>query len=577
MKETKLEQTCDIEKEEHPPLVWTALICCRVSDKSQLKGSGLESQEHRGRQYADINGYPVERVFHAAKSGGLSLMQRPEIQELLAHIDANAHSEKRYVVIFDDHKRFAREAEYHLQLRRILGERGVRVEFLNFKPEETPEGKFMELICAGQAQLEREQNARQSYQKTKARLEKGFWTRRAPIGYRYVQSKQGGKNLVQDEPISSIVKEALEGYASGRFATQTEMKRFLESDPRYPKDLPSGELRPQTVVRLMSQILYAGYLEAPSWGVSLRKAQHEPIISLETFEKIQQRRNENAYAPTRKDIHKDFVLRGAVCCSSCNSPLTAGWSKGKYKKYPYYFCKKKGCTNYGKTIARAKLEGEFEKLLKELQPTNSLSQIVTAMFKDAWNIQRESTAAIAKTFKQDAKKIEKDINRLIERIMDTNNPRVIQAYETRIDELEKKKLLCQEKEGKIDIQRHSFEEMFELSMKMLSNPCKIWASNKFNLQRTMLKLVFSDLLQYDRNKGFRTPKTTLPFKVLSDFFCHQKGMVPLERETLNSLLEELIDWEAQLKPLHSQIHKELEDRNIENPSQATIPTGYNPL
>ena len=141
----------------------------------------------------------------------------------------------------------------------------------------------------------------------------------------------------------------------------------------------------------MSQILYAGYLEAPSWGVSLRKAQHEPIISLETFEKIQARRNENAYAPTRKDIHRDFPLRGAVCCNSCSSPLTAGWSTGKYKKYPYYFCKKKGCTDYGKTIARAKLEDEFETLLKGLQPTKGLFQIAFAMFKDAWNMQMEKT------------------------------------------------------------------------------------------------------------------------------------------------------------------------------------------
>lgn len=35
---------------------WIALICCRVSDRSQLRGSGLDSQEHRCRQHAEING-----------------------------------------------------------------------------------------------------------------------------------------------------------------------------------------------------------------------------------------------------------------------------------------------------------------------------------------------------------------------------------------------------------------------------------------------------------------------------------------------------------------------------------------
>lgn len=95
-------------------------------------------------------------------------------------------------------------------------------------------------------------------------MEKGFWTFRAPIGYKYVPSKAGGKELVVDEPVASEVKEALEGFANGGFAKQAELKRFLESQPHFPKGLPNGELRTQTVVRLMEKVLYAGYLEAPT-------------------------------------------------------------------------------------------------------------------------------------------------------------------------------------------------------------------------------------------------------------------------------------------------------------------------
>lgn len=54
-------------------------------------------------------------------------------------------------------------------------------------------------------------------------------------------------------------------------------------------------------------------------NISRRKANHEAFISLETFERIQQRRSNNAYLPMRKDINKDFVLRGAACCSECSS------------------------------------------------------------------------------------------------------------------------------------------------------------------------------------------------------------------------------------------------------------------
>ena len=530
-----------IQDEKPPPMVqsqdvdkiiWNALIYCRVSSKKQLKGSGLDSQEHRCRQHAKLRRYPVEATFLDNVSGGLDLIERPAMQDLFHYLDTHANSNKRYIVIFDDHKRFARQTEVHLKLRRELDAHGVRVEYLNFTIEDSPEGTFIDTMLAAQSQLEREQIGRQTKQKTKARLEKGFWTFRAPVGYKYVQSKYGGKNLVKDEPLAGIVKEALEGFASGRFVTQTEMKRFLEANPHYPKDMPNGEIRAQTIIRLMSKVLYAGYVEAPSFNVSRRKGKHEGLISLETFEKIQTRRNENAYVPARKDIHKDFILRGAVVCGSCNNPLTAGWSKGKYKKYPYYFCRKKGCTEYGKTVPRAKLEEDFENILKELQPTKGLFQIAFAMFKDAWNAQMQKTVSIAKTFKQDAFKVEKEIGQLIKHVMDTTSPRVIQAYEDRIDELEKKKLIYQEKAGKTDMPKHSFEEMFELSMTLLSNPYKIWTSGQFNLQRAVLKLVFSERLTYCRNEGFRTPKTALPFKALGSFFGHSKKMVRPKRVEL---------------------------------------------
>ena len=54
---------------------------------------------------------------------------------------------------------------------------------------------------------------------------------RAPLGYRYVPDKEnGGKKLVVDEPLASVIRMALEGYASGHFASQAEVQRFLEAE-----------------------------------------------------------------------------------------------------------------------------------------------------------------------------------------------------------------------------------------------------------------------------------------------------------------------------------------------------------
>jgi DNA invertase Pin-like site-specific DNA recombinase len=239
-----------------------AVIYCRVSStKQRTEGSGLESQEHRCRQYAEARGYEVEAVFPDDASGGGDFMKRPGMVNLLRYIDAQP--DKPYVVIFDDLKRFARDTEFHIKLRREFQQRGARIECLNFKLDDTPKGKFVETIFAAQGELEREQNRRQVIQKMKARVEKGYYVFHPPAGYRYDKDRTHGKLLVRDEPVASIIAEALEGYASGRFRSQVEVKRFLESKPDFPKSGASGYVHPSKVKDMLQRAVYAGYVEAP--------------------------------------------------------------------------------------------------------------------------------------------------------------------------------------------------------------------------------------------------------------------------------------------------------------------------
>ena len=204
-----------------------ALIYCRVSTTKQtIEGSGLQSQESRCRRYAEEKGYAVAAVFPDDVSGGGDYMKRPGMVALLAFLDAQP--DEGFVVIFDDLKRFARDTVFHLQLRQALSTRGAAVECLNFKFEDTPEGEFIETIMAAQGQLERKQNRRQTVQKMKARVEQGYWLFNPPIGYTFQKAPEGGKILTPHEPNASIIREALEGYASGRFETAADVTRFLE-------------------------------------------------------------------------------------------------------------------------------------------------------------------------------------------------------------------------------------------------------------------------------------------------------------------------------------------------------------
>ncbi len=323
-----------------------------------------------------------------------------------------------------------------------------------------------------------------------------------------------GNVLVRDEPVASIIQEAFEGMASGRFQSQAEVARFFQSQPDFPKP-PNGKVTIQAVSRIFSRPIYGGMVERPEWNVSLRPGKHEGLVSFETYEKVQERLQGRAYAPARADVNADFPLRGAVACDDCGHPMTACWSKSKTgARHPYYMCFHKGCDSYRKSIRRDKVEGEFEVLLDSLRPAEPMLNIARTMFSDAWEQQRRHTKATLITVKRGIAETEKEIAKLVDRIVGTSSEAVVSAYESQIEKLERQKLVLAENLQNGGQPERPFREMFELSLEFLSNPCNLWKSPLLEDKKTAIRLVFSDRLRYCRNQGFRTPKTSIIFKAL---------------------------------------------------------------
>ncbi len=510
------------DKEEKKALLYT-----RVSSAAQDEdGDGRGSQEHRCREYAAAQGYIVERVFTDVKSAGGDFMKRRGMVALLDYL--REHKETDYIVIFDDLKRFARDTEFHIRLRSRLAKYGAKPECLNFRFEDTPEGKFVETVIAAQGELERVQNQRQTVQKMKARVERGYHAFIVPIGYKFIKSEDRGKIVVRHEPFATIIQDAMERFACGQLASQAEVKRHFESIPEFPRD-GKGEVRAQQVHDIFTHPIYAGMVQAPFWGVSLRKGQHEGLVSYETFLKIQERLKGNGYAPARKDLDSDFPLRGAVCCGSCGAPLTASWSKGRHgDRYPYYLCFKRGCASYGKSIRREALEGEFRAILEELEPSEELIRVAYARFEDLWNHRLATGDAGRKSLQAEIDQIEKNVDELIDRILETKTPAVAQRMEERVQKLEGEKLLKREQLEKCGRPVRTFDSTFRTTRRFLANPCSLWDSGRLEYRRAVLRLAFPNRLYYTRNEGLRTPEIAFPFRVLQGNFSRKEVMAESE-------------------------------------------------
>ena len=502
------------------PKLTKAVIYCRVSSAKQVaEGNGLDSQETRCREYAKHKNYEIVEIFRDDSSG--SLTTRPGLQAMLSYLHGRNES---HAVIIDDISRLARGLITHIDLRMKIDDAGGVLVSPSIEFGEDSDSQLVENLLASVSQHQRQKNGEQTVNRMRARTQNGYWVFQAPVGYRYERVNGHGKLLVRDEPNASSLQEALEGYACGRFETQVEVKRFLERQSDFPKDLPNGQIRNQRVADLLTRVIYAGYIEAPNWNVSLRKGKHEALISLETFEKIQARLKSTAKAPARKDINADFPLRGFILCDDCGKPLTACWSKGKNRKYPYYLCPTKGCVSYRKSIKREVLEKDFEDILQRLEPSEGLAKLVKAMFKDAWAMRLQKSSDAAMTVKANIRRMEKQIDQLLDRIVDTNNPSVISAYEKRIANLEHEKALATENLAKTGKPRHTFEESFEHALLFLSSPWKIWKNADLALKKTVLRLAFSKPLPYCRNQGLRTPDLAFPFKALDGFYNNKCEM-----------------------------------------------------
>lgn len=506
--QTKMQPAASMDHATH------AVIYCRVSTtKQKTQGHGLDSQEMRCRDYAAGRGYHVDAVFLDDASGGGDFMNRPRMVALLEHLDSKPDQD--FVVIFDDLKRFARDTIFHLKLRHELSIHNARPECLNFNFGDTPEEVFVETVIAAQGELEREQNRRQTIQKMQARVKAGYYLFGPPIGYRYEKVEGHGRLLVGDEN-APVVKEALEGFACGRFQSPTEVSRFLkQKKPSRNGRIYSTQL-PSTI-NMLQRSLYAGYINVPEWGMYLVPGKHEPLIDLATHQKILDRLDGRSPAPARADLHEDFPLRNFVTCHCCNEPMTAAWAKGRTKNYAYYWCKTKGCAQHRKSIKRESIHDAFEMLVRSLQPLPSLFNVVRAMFKELWDMRLSGAQDERKRVKQDVVALDSKISKLMDRLIDADSDQLVTAYEEKIKKLEVEKAMLSERARTGFEPVKTFEESFKAACAFLANPWKLWVSDKFEHKRMVLRLAFPGTLAYCPENGFRTAKTTLPFKVLGVF------------------------------------------------------------
>jgi site-specific DNA recombinase len=304
----------------------------RVSTDKQVTGTSLESQKRSIQQYVVFKGYLLDRLF-VEEGESAKTDKRSKLQALLEY--CKAQRGRVAVVVFPKIDRFARYAEDYHSLKSFLRQLGIRVESTDERFDDSPAGRYMENVLAATAQFENDIRSERCRGGMKAAAMQGRWVfGRAPLGYRNTTFNEQA-TIEPDPRTAPLVVEAFQRLASGSH-TPASARRWLASE--------GISLARNTFYSFVRNKVYLGIID--SFGLNERgKPPFVPLISESIYRRAQQ-----AIAPRRfrtpiDRLNIDFPLRGTVRCV-CGAFLTASWSKGRSKRYPYYRCKTCSGINY---------------------------------------------------------------------------------------------------------------------------------------------------------------------------------------------------------------------------------------
>jgi hypothetical protein len=150
------------------------------------------------------------------------------------------------------------------------------------------------------------------------------------------------------------------------------------------------------------------------------------------------------------------------------------------------------------------VEREFEERLQRLTPSAELFALAGAIFKDLWDKQAKTAAEGRRELEREVREMDAKIRTLLDRLIESDTPLVVQAYERRIAKLEKDKLAKLERASSCAQPKRDYDEMIRTALDFLASPWSLWKSERLEDKRAVLELTFPGNIEYDRERGFRT-------------------------------------------------------------------------
>lgn len=378
-------------------------IYCRVSTVEQAQeGYSVDEQNLKIREYCEREGHEIYNLYEDRGISGKNIVNRPGIKQLLRDVTEN----KFDLVIVWKLNRISRKLLDILNIVELLNKHNVAFRSLteNFETE-TPSGKLQLNIMGAIGEFERESLAENIKLGLGAKARSGEWCGGIVLGYDIVEIPSEGKKrkntkLQINEKEASTVRRIFELYSQG-YGYKAVVNRINKEGYKTKRN---NEFAVATVKEILRNPVYIGkirYNVRQDWSKKRRNninqnpilsdGKHEPIIDMETWNKVQVILKERS-KKHNKVYDSEFPLTGILKCPVCGAGMTISRSTSKRKDgtkkvLEYYSCgnwKNKGTAVCKSNSIRVEVADEYvlNKIMTLINNKSILKKVIDNINKN---------------------------------------------------------------------------------------------------------------------------------------------------------------------------------------------------
>lgn len=339
------------------------LYARKSTEQDEKQALSIDSQVKEMLAIAERDGLEIidiRREAHSAKDSG----QRPVFKELLEDIRRG-----RYNGILT----WAPD-----RLSRNAGDLGSVVDLMDQKSlieirtygqqfRNSPNEKFLLMILCSQAKLENDNKSINVKRGLRTRVEMGLWPATAPTGYMKEKRMDRKCETLIDPDRAPIIKKMFEKVAYEKWSGR-KLYHWLKFELNFKTITGNKNLSLGNIYLILQNHFYYGVFEYPKKSGNWYTGKHEPIITKELFDQVQ---NQVKSQFVRSE-NKEFAFTKLMTCGLCGSGISADekfkkQKNGNVHRYVYYGCTKardKNCKcGY---INEVELIKQFEELIEKI-------------------------------------------------------------------------------------------------------------------------------------------------------------------------------------------------------------------